>query len=191
MRIVTGCLKPTPVEKLYPLTGIAPPHIRREAAANTERKKQETDPRHCLYQHQPVTRRLKSRRSFMSRTRVLETTQENNRLQAWNQEVQAPFDLREELAPGGEQPFTTWRSLNRLRTGVSRCKTNMHKWDLQLPDENLLCDCGAVQFPEHLLVCPNLQEPCTIQDLYLANKKALNVEFFWKHCVYLAGHGNE
>jgi len=32
-RILTGCLKST-VEKLYPLAGIAPPHIRRQIASN-------------------------------------------------------------------------------------------------------------------------------------------------------------
>ncbi|KAI5730963.1 hypothetical protein M8J77_002695 [Diaphorina citri] len=32
-RIITGCLKPTPLDKLHPLAGIAPPDIRRKVAA--------------------------------------------------------------------------------------------------------------------------------------------------------------
>ena len=30
MRIITGCLKPTPIEYLSVLAGIPPPHLRRE-----------------------------------------------------------------------------------------------------------------------------------------------------------------
>ncbi|KAI5735344.1 hypothetical protein M8J77_017170 [Diaphorina citri] len=47
-RIITGCLKPTPLDKLYPLAGIAPPDIRRKVAAEVERSKQTTDERHPL-----------------------------------------------------------------------------------------------------------------------------------------------
>ncbi|KAI5731039.1 hypothetical protein M8J77_003674 [Diaphorina citri] len=67
-RIISGCLRPTPISKLYPLIGIAPPDIRREVARDVERKKQIEDPRHSLHDHQPITRRLKSRKSFLARS---------------------------------------------------------------------------------------------------------------------------
>ena len=41
-RSVTGCLKPTNVEDLYLLSGIAPPAIRRDVCARMERQKQTT-----------------------------------------------------------------------------------------------------------------------------------------------------
>ena len=42
-RAITGCLKPTNVENLYLLAGIAPPDIRRDICARVE-KKQERSP---------------------------------------------------------------------------------------------------------------------------------------------------
>ncbi|KAK9728027.1 hypothetical protein QE152_g18877 [Popillia japonica] len=48
-RIVTGCLKPTSVNSLYPLIGVALPSVRRAAATDAKRTKQETDARHPLH----------------------------------------------------------------------------------------------------------------------------------------------
>ena len=48
-RAVTGCLKPTNVESLYLLSGIAPPDIRRVVCARMEKTKQETNEAHSLY----------------------------------------------------------------------------------------------------------------------------------------------
>ena len=61
---ITGTLKATPLPAFNRLSGIPPPGIRREAIAEAERDKQLSDPRHPLYGHQEVRRRLKSRRSF-------------------------------------------------------------------------------------------------------------------------------
>ncbi|KAI4806837.1 hypothetical protein KUCAC02_017633 [Chaenocephalus aceratus] len=47
-RIITGCLKSTPTDRLYILAGIAPPEIRRNAASKKERQQQSTDQRHPL-----------------------------------------------------------------------------------------------------------------------------------------------
>ena len=41
-RSITGCLRPTNVEELYLLAGIAPPNSRRGVCARVETKKQET-----------------------------------------------------------------------------------------------------------------------------------------------------
>ena len=64
-RAVTGCLKPTNVEDLYLLDGIAPPDIRRDVCARVENTKQETNEAHSLYGHNPAERRLKSRNCFL------------------------------------------------------------------------------------------------------------------------------
>ena len=47
-RAVTGCLKPTHVEDLYLLAGIAPPDMRRDVCARVEKTKQETNEAHSL-----------------------------------------------------------------------------------------------------------------------------------------------
>ena len=50
-RIVTGCIKTTPVHCLYALSGIAPPDIRRAVTTQAERKKQAENNRHLLHEH--------------------------------------------------------------------------------------------------------------------------------------------
>ena len=56
-RSVTGYLKPTNVEDLYLLSGIAPPAIRRDVCARVERE---------TINQIPAARRLKSRHCFLS-----------------------------------------------------------------------------------------------------------------------------
>ena len=53
-RAITGCLRPTNVENLYLLAGIAPPEIRRSVCARVERTKQveRERPTPCLGTHQ-------------------------------------------------------------------------------------------------------------------------------------------
>ena len=62
---VIGCLKPTNVEDMYLLSGIAPPDIRRDVCARVEKTKQETNEAHSLYGQNPAERRLKSRNCFL------------------------------------------------------------------------------------------------------------------------------
>ena len=64
-RAVTGCLKPTNVEDLYLLAGIAPPDIRRDVCARVEKTKQETNEAHSLYGQNTAERRLESRNCFL------------------------------------------------------------------------------------------------------------------------------
>ena len=65
-RAITGCLKPTNVDNLYLLAGIAPPEIRRSVCARVERTKQVERETHSLFGHTPAGSRLKSRRSFLT-----------------------------------------------------------------------------------------------------------------------------
>ena len=69
-RIVTGQLRPTPLPILYRTAGIAPPHIRREINARTEKYKQETDVRHPMFDHTYPDSRLKSRKSIRTVERL-------------------------------------------------------------------------------------------------------------------------
>ena len=65
-RAITGCLRPTNVENLYLLAGIAPPEIRRSVCARVERTKQVERETHSLFGHTPARSSLKSRRSFLT-----------------------------------------------------------------------------------------------------------------------------
>ena len=67
-RSITRCLRPTNVEELYLLAGIALPDIRRDVCARVEKKKQETNAAQSLHGQVPADRRLK-RECFLSSVR--------------------------------------------------------------------------------------------------------------------------
>ena len=76
-RSITGCLRPTNVEELYLLAGIAPSDIRRDVCARVEKKKQETNAAHPLHDQVPAERRLK-RECFLSIVRMLTSLQKSS-----------------------------------------------------------------------------------------------------------------
>ena len=130
-RLITGCLKPTKVESLYQLAGIAPPTIRRSTIYQREREKQTTDNRHSLYGNIAPTKRLKSRKSFVHSVQPITCSPSENRLSAWTNHLQStPTQLNitpsESLGTGSSLPWCEWQCLNRLRTRVGRCKYNMN-----------------------------------------------------------------
>ena len=175
-RLITGCLKPTKVESLYQLAGIAPPTIRRSTISQREREKQTTDNRHSLYGHIAPTKRLKSRKSFVHSVQPITCSPSENRLSAWTNHLQStPTQLNitpsESLATGSSLPWCEWQCLNRLRTRVGRCKYNMNKWGYC--DDDTTCDCTEEpQTMEHLLNCPLLPQACTTDDLLIYNDTA-------------------
>ena len=82
-RIISGCLKPTNLDSIDILAGIAPPHIRRTVACRMERTRQPTDARHQLFHHRPAASRLKSRKSFMRTITPLDSSASSSRLWLW------------------------------------------------------------------------------------------------------------
>ena len=82
-RIISGCLKPTNLDRIHLLAGIAPPHIRRTVACRMERTRHTTDARHQLFHHQPATSRLKLRKSFVRTVTPLDSSASSSRLQLW------------------------------------------------------------------------------------------------------------
>ena len=123
-RAITGCLKPTNVVDLYPLAGIAPPDIRRDVCARVEKKKQESNVAHSLYGHTPTESRLKSINCFLSSVRPANFHPKVIRCNEWQRGLNTKphscsGNLHESLARGHTSQWTTWRCLNRLRTGVT------------------------------------------------------------------------
>ncbi|RZF45416.1 hypothetical protein LSTR_LSTR002859 [Laodelphax striatellus] len=72
---------------------------------------------------------LKSRHSFMARTTALTGSKEECRLNRWRDELNGDQpDPLEGIRAGHNLDYTVWRTLNRMRSGVSRCKSNLLKW---------------------------------------------------------------
>ena len=127
-RIISGCLKPTNLDSVHLLAGIAPPHIRRTVACRMEPTRQTTDDRHQLFHHQPAASILKSRKSFMRTVTPLDSSASSSRLRLWKDSltdvsasVNMGLEVAESLPAGSGEDWLCWR-------GVGRAKTVMRKW---------------------------------------------------------------
>jgi hypothetical protein len=186
-RAITGCLKPTNVEDLYLLAGIAPPDIRRDVCARVERTKQESQPTHSLFGHTPAERRLKSRRPFLPDVKPSYFPPKVVRCNEWQRRTRNKLcldmpNLREELASGYDSPWLTWRCLNRLRSGYTCSKEQRKKWGYYEGDTT--CACGLdPENTAHMLKCSLLPHPCTLDDLIKFNDVGKECADRWKKFV--------
>ena len=161
LRIDTGCLCPTPTDQLPVLSGIQPAELRRMGATLSLAYRGSLDPDHILYgllSESSDTRevRLRSRRPFVSAARNLLDNLARLGIRAsewtnhkWNTEYCESASRLRAFVPGtGARPVgiclprAAWVKLNRLRTGVGRFHSWMHKWGLS-PSPN--CECGAFE----------------------------------------------
>jgi len=121
----------------------------------------------------PPPNRLKSRKSFLKCTQILERNQDQERIDRWklslDNETKKWMAPAEHLPAGNNLEWPTWRALNRLRVGVGRSKENLAKWSI-ISEEDTSCDCGQLQTMSHLLRCPSCPTPCTIDDIMSATK---------------------
>jgi len=100
-RIISGCLKPTPIKEIQVLSGIAPPDIRKEIASEIERHKQLNDPRHLLHGKKPPQSRLEFRKSFLITIQPIKNSLEKEKINRWKEREQnAMKKLKEELLKG-------------------------------------------------------------------------------------------
>ena len=60
--------------------------------------------------------------------------------------VKMGLEVAESLPAGSGEDWLCWRALNRLRTGVSRAKTVMRRWDYLDDAQSVDCDCGERNF---------------------------------------------
>ena len=112
-RSVTGCLKPTNVEDLYLLSGIAPPPpaIKRDVCTRVERQKQTTRETHSLFAQIPDAQSLDtdSWQVYNLQTSQLKLL---IRCSEWRKRRRNKtridiINLHEELAKGYDSPLTT------------------------------------------------------------------------------------
>ena len=177
LRIVTGCLRPTPSIYLPVLSGIQPAELRRQGATLSLANRSSLDPDHILHgqfhESQDVCReRLKSRRSFVPAARKLLDSLSEMDVRAaectntkWDMEYSANALSLHAFIPkansrtlGMGLPKAAWVKLNRLRSGVGRFCSSMYKWGLA-PLAN--CECGASeQTADHIISqCPIHRAP--------------------------------
>ena len=194
-RRITGCLKPTPLNKVYSLAGIAlPSSIRREVYSQSERQKCNLDQRHPMYGLTAAPSRLKSRKSFLRTVLPLDkhTTHQLKTQNLWqnytdnilDQHKLQNFPVQESLLPGHKLQWNKWRCLNRLRSGVGKTKSLLLKWGYLPPCTDTTCQCGKEnQTMNHLLTCEKTGTTCTMDDLLQCNSTAKKLATAWCNLI--------
>ena len=187
LRIVTGCLRLTPTDYLPVLSGIQPAELRRMEATLFLAHLGSLDPDyilHGLLSGSSDTRqmRLRYRRPFVPAARNLLDNLARLGIRAsewtkhkWNAEYCENASRLPAFVPetgarpvGMSLPRVAWVKPNRLRTGVGRFHSSMHKWGLA-PSPN--CECGASeQTTDHVLTaCSIHRTPHGARDLTVSN----------------------
>ena len=187
LRIVTGC--PTPTDHLSILSGIQPAELLRMGATLSLTHRGSLDPDHILYgllsgSSDTGQVRLRSRRPFVPVARNLLDNPAKLGIRAsewtnhkWKTEYcENASRLRAFVPETGARPVGmglprgTWVKLNRLRSGVGRFYSSMHKWGLA-PSPN--CKCGASeQTADHVLTaCPIHRAPYGARGLTVLDDK--------------------
>ena len=185
-RSITRCLRPTNVEELYLLAGIAPPDVRGDVCARVENKKQETNAVHSLHGQLPAEIRLQ-RECFLSSVRPADFLAKVIRCCEWqHQNNLAPHNcavnLGDSLAKGHTSPWAAWIYLNRLRTGVA-CNKEQRKRGKYFNGDTT-CECGqAPETTKHMLQGPLLAHPCCLDNLQKFIEIARKCVDKWKNAV--------
>ena len=180
---LSACLRPTNVDSLYVLAGIAPPGVRRSVASRTERRRQADDTRHPCHNHQPAPSRLKSRKSFLHAVQPLSQPPQTA---LWEEQriakqhlAKLPIPTSEQLAPGHKSEWKLWKSPQQTLHGYGPQQNNLSKWGYA-DTADTACECGtSEQTMQHLLRCPLLENKCSLEDLSTANEKALHCTRAW------------
>ena len=84
----------------------------------------------------------------------------------------------EHLASGSDEPWSTWRSLNRLRVPKGRFRAMMNMWKLSHTD---VCDCGERHTMSHLMTCDDAPN-CKWTDLAIY-QPGVNCAKHWEESI--------
>ena len=152
LRIVTGCLRPTPTNSLPVLSGIQPAELCPQGATLFLANLSSLDPAHILHgqltEPQAASKeRLKSKHPFVPAARKLlhNLSELGIRAAQWTNltwDTEYSKILRVSTRPIGlSLTRTAWVKLNRRCTGLGRFGSSMHKWCL---DPSAKCEWALV-----------------------------------------------
>lgn len=131
--LVTGCLRPTSVPKLYIMSVITPPHIRREVYTRKERTKQIMDVRNLMHEqislYDSKVTQIKTKFLWSEWTLNKDTSRRTPK--KWKEKSTKSNIIKEALSSGHQLPYRDWMSLNRIRTGTARTRVNLVKWSIE------------------------------------------------------------
>ena len=178
-------MRPTNVEELYLLAGIAPPDIRRDVCARVEKKKQETNAAHSLHGQVPAERRLKRECFLMLRTTCWLPCK-SHPLQ-WMATPAELVTIQLRCQPWWKFSKGAYQSLGSVEMSqqvTHWCSMQQRKrWKYFNGDTT--CECGqAPETTKHMLQCPLLAHPCTLDDLQKFNENARKCVDKWKNAVW-------
>ncbi|UYV68046.1 hypothetical protein LAZ67_5002899 [Cordylochernes scorpioides] len=174
MRLITGNMRPTPIDWLPYLSNIAPPDLRRKKSTSNLLSKIKANtklPINTVLETPPPTRLISRNPAWVADENVDLKEEWRNR---WSNLAIANKDLVEDpntKPPGYNLPRRTWSTLNRIRTSTGRCNYLLNKWNMS-PDQN--CDCGQIQTMHHILRdCPRRFFQGTLGDIHRCTEEAL------------------
>ena len=189
LRIVTGCLRPTPTDNLPVLSAIQPAELRHQGATLSLANRSSLDLGHILHgqltKPQAASReRLKSRRPFVPAARKLLYNLSELGIRAaqwtnltWDTKYSKSMSALgvyisrvSTISIGMSLTRTAWVKLNRPRAVVERFSLSMYKWGLA---SSAKCECGASeQTADHIiLTCPIHRAPRGIMGLTVLDDK--------------------
>lgn len=187
MRLITRCLKPTPLHWLPALSSITPPHLRHTHHLYAEIEKALRRP------ELPINRDLASFKWTRLKSRnppALQAHQPHSNLntnEAWVKEWSArciPPELFElnphSRRPGFKEKRPIWCMLNHLSTGVGHCNQLRKRWGWT---ENESCECGwPEQTVRHIVMeCPLTKFAGQMEDLKNVTEEAID---YFTNCKF-------
>ena len=90
----------------------------------------------------------------------------------------------EHLPPGADNPWTTWKALNWLRTQVGWSRVKMFKWEHS--EEPETCDCGIGRPNNIYWSAPMMNTACSTQNLSTADDIAIDCARHWDGTILQA-----
>jgi len=178
-RIVSGTIRPTPIQWLPVLSHISPPAVRcTELSANFIHNQPHVPVHQDIFNH-PVPR-LPYRRPVWS----IDSSSSPEDL--WRAARKTDLPANSEIiddptvpVPGADLPRREWCILNRFRSGAGRCAASLHQCGYT---DNPLCVCGATQTMSHIVdSCPVYKFEGGLTSLHTASDSA--VEWLCHSCM--------